>query len=150
MQNERCLITYPTWKKYVVLSKYIEQLRVRDKRQIFQIMRRTNNLTESTFFPFYGFTAGEFSVWQGLSENRKSRRTTKKNASDTLWTCEKYMLYYATGSDTYMKSLFVTPGFKDWCFWTTKLVGLLCGDKSHIWPRLKMVSGIQYCIWIKA
>ena len=80
MQNERCLITYPTWKKYVVLSKFIEQLRVRDKRQIFQIMRRAENLTESTFFPHYGFTAGEFSVWQVLSENRKSRRSTKKGA----------------------------------------------------------------------
>ena len=78
MQNQRCLITYPTWKKYVILSKYIEQLRVRDKRHIFQIMRKTENLNDGTFFPKYGFTAGEFSVWQILSEHRKSRRVSKK------------------------------------------------------------------------
>jgi hypothetical protein len=63
------------------LSKYIEQLRVRDKRQIFQIMRKTVNLSDNTFFPMYGFTAGEFSVWQVLSENRKSRRASRKQAT---------------------------------------------------------------------
>ena len=73
--TERTFITYPTWKKYIVLSKVIEMLRVRDKRHIFHMMRRTENLTHDTFFPTYGFTAGEFAVWQVLSENRKSRKT---------------------------------------------------------------------------
>ena len=73
---ERNFITYPTWKKYIVLSCFIESLRVREKRQIFHIMRRhTDTLDHDTFFPHYGITAGEFAVWQILCENRKGRRT---------------------------------------------------------------------------
>ena len=72
--EERNFITYPTWKKYMVLSRFIEELRVREKRHIFQIMRRSSELSHDTFFPEYGITAGEFAVWQVLSENRKTRR----------------------------------------------------------------------------
>lgn len=76
--DEDCLITYPTWKKYVILSSHIDKLRVRDKRMIFQIMRKTIDLSENTFFPSYGFTAGEFATWQVLAENRKSRKANKE------------------------------------------------------------------------
>ena len=72
--HERTFITYPTWKKYIVLSMFIENLRVKDKRQIFHIMRRTGDLDHNSFFPQYGITAGEFAVWQVLSETRKTRR----------------------------------------------------------------------------
>ena len=74
MQDERTFVTYPTWKKYLVLSRVIETLRVRDKRHIFQVMRLTPDLNHNTFFPHYGFTAGEFAMWQILSEQRKPRR----------------------------------------------------------------------------
>ena len=72
---ERNFITYPTWKKYIIISCFVENLRVKDKRQIFHIMRRSGDeLTSDTFFPQYGVTAGEFAVWQVLSESRKTRR----------------------------------------------------------------------------
>lgn len=72
--EEHRFITYPTWKKYLILSSYIEHLRVRDKRQIFHIMRRQgDSLTHNHFFPQYGITAGEFATWQILSDNRKTR-----------------------------------------------------------------------------
>ena len=71
--SERTFITFPTWKKYIVVSCFIESLRVKDKRQLFHIMRKTSNLSHDTFFPRYGVTAGEFSIWQILSETRKSR-----------------------------------------------------------------------------
>ncbi len=75
--SERSFITYPTWKKYIVLSCFIESLRVKEKRQIFHIMRRNHSILDhNTFFPLYGITAGEFAVWQVLSENRKGRRKT--------------------------------------------------------------------------
>ena len=46
---ERNFITYPTWKKYIVLSCFIESLRVREKRQIVHIMRRhTDTLDHDT------------------------------------------------------------------------------------------------------
>ena len=73
--GERSFITYPTWKKYIVVSYFIESLRVREKRQLFHVMRRHHDtLDHNSFFPQYGITAGEFAVWQVLSENRKTRR----------------------------------------------------------------------------
>ena len=75
MQSDRSFITYPTWKKYIILSCYIESLRVKEKRQLFHIMRRFSaSLDHNSFFPQYGITAGEFAVWQVLSDNRKGRR----------------------------------------------------------------------------
>lgn len=78
MQNEHTFITYPTWKKYIVVSCFVESLRVKEKRHLFQIMRRTPSLSHDTFFPTYGITAGEFAIWQILSENRKTRKTKEK------------------------------------------------------------------------
>lgn len=75
MQNEHMLITYPTWKKYIVISYFVESLRVKDKRHIFQIMRRCAHLNHDTFFPEFGICAGEFAIWQILSDNRKTRTT---------------------------------------------------------------------------
>jgi len=74
MQNEQSLIMYPTWKKYIVISYFVEQLRVKDKRHMFHVMRKESNLSHDTFFPYYGITAGEFAIWQILSETRKTRR----------------------------------------------------------------------------
>lgn len=73
------LITFPTWCKYIVISCYVEALGVREKRQIFQIIRRAPYLTHDTLFPYFGITAGEFSVWQVLSDHRKHKRSTKKS-----------------------------------------------------------------------
>ena len=74
MRDERHFITFPTWKKYIVLSRTIENLRVRDKRHIFYVMRNMTSLSHNTFFPAYGFTAGEFAMWQVLSDTRRPRK----------------------------------------------------------------------------
>ena len=71
---ERSFITFPTWKKYLVMASFMERLRIKDKRQLFHIMRHTDCLSHDTFFPSYGITAGEFSVWQVLSDSRRNRR----------------------------------------------------------------------------
>lgn len=77
MQNEHTFITHPTWKKYIVISCFVEGLRVKDKRHLFHIMRKsTKSLSHDTFFPTYGITAGEFAIWQILSESRKVRKKT--------------------------------------------------------------------------
>ena len=78
MQNEHTFITYPTWKKYIVISCFVESLRVKDKRHLFHIMRKSDQLSHNTFFPLYGITAGEFAIWQILSEHRKSRKKDEK------------------------------------------------------------------------
>ena len=79
MEEEHSFITYPTWKKYMILSSYIEGLRVKEKRHIFHIMRRHGEgLNHDSFFPQYGFTTGEFAVWQVLTEHRKSRNRRRE------------------------------------------------------------------------
>lgn len=78
MYSECSSMNYPTWKKYIVLSKTIENLRVKDKRNLFQLMRVKENVSEDTFFPSYGFTAGEFATWQVLKDTNSRK---KKNAT---------------------------------------------------------------------
>lgn len=74
MEGDSSLITYPSWTKYIVLSKVIDSLTVKDKRTIFNIMRKTPNLSQDTFMPTFGFTTGEFAIWQILSTATKSTR----------------------------------------------------------------------------
>ena len=84
MQHEQNLITYPTWKKYIIISYFVESLRVRDKRHLFQIMRKSPMLTHDTFFPNYGITAGEFAIWQILSESRKPRKKAESHEKSEI------------------------------------------------------------------
>lgn len=74
MYPEYSSINYPTWKKYIVLSRTIESLRVKDKRNIFQMMRVKEDVNEDTFFPMYGFTAGEFATWQVLKDANSRKK----------------------------------------------------------------------------
>jgi len=73
-QNKSDFVTYPTWGKYIVISRVIESMTVRDKRIIFQIMRTFPDLTHNSLLGEYGITAGEFSMWQILSEQRRPRK----------------------------------------------------------------------------
>jgi hypothetical protein len=78
---------YSTFRKYEILYDVIKDFSVKDKRRVFAEMRTTNiNVTPDTFFPQYGFTAGEFSTWAVLTENNRKKYNrkskTKKNPSD--------------------------------------------------------------------
>ena len=66
-------VTYPTWKKGIVISHSIERLVVRDKRLIFSVLR-AGDATHDTFFPAFGVTAGMFCTWQILNECKRKRR----------------------------------------------------------------------------
>ena len=68
---ERDLLTYPTWERYTVLAHIIAHLPVRDRRQIFQHVRRFDPPSADIFFPEYGFTLSEFAVWHILSDVRR-------------------------------------------------------------------------------
>ena len=71
MENSSC---YPTWTKTAVFRAYIERMRVREKRRVFNIMRMPG-MTADTFLPAHGFTLGEFSCFQVLSDStRRSGR----------------------------------------------------------------------------
>ena len=61
-----------TYQKIAVMRDAIAHLEVRDKRSIFLLMRTAaDQLTVDTFFPAYGFTAGEFAVGQVLAEHSR-------------------------------------------------------------------------------
>ena len=61
-------VNYPTWKKYVSLSMYIQNMKVREKRAVFHVMRGAG-VTHNTFLPAFGVTVGEFSTWQVLKHH---------------------------------------------------------------------------------
>ena len=71
IEDERSMITYPTWEKYTVLSQSIFGLTIREKRAIFQMARSASPLTADLFFPAFGITFSEFAVWYTLGEQRK-------------------------------------------------------------------------------
>lgn len=57
------MATYPTWERYTVLAHVVSQLTVRDRRLIFQLVRKEGErATGDLFFPRYGFTLSEFAV----------------------------------------------------------------------------------------
>lgn len=54
--------------RYNALLNYVMSLRVKEKRRVYVLMRNMPNLTVDVFFPHHGFTAGEFSFFQVISE----------------------------------------------------------------------------------
>ena len=65
------LLTYPTWRKHLILSSSISSITIKGKREIFGLMRKEKN--HDAFMPRYGFTPGSFCVWQILAEPKRSR-----------------------------------------------------------------------------
>ena len=66
-------IRHPTFRKFSVLARVVAGLSVKDKRLIYQLMRKEDDtVDQNTLLPHFGITFGEFSVWQVLGEqNRK-------------------------------------------------------------------------------
>ena len=71
MPMDQQLLTYPTWERYTVLAAYISRMSVKDRRKIFQMVRRIDHDWHDVVFPDYGFTFSEFAVWYTLSGARK-------------------------------------------------------------------------------
>lgn len=77
---ERELITYPIWKRYTVLSSVVTNLPIRDRRKIFQNIRKYP-ISSDMFFPNHGFTLSEFAVWHILGDTRRKNVRCEKNVS---------------------------------------------------------------------
>ena len=67
-----------TWKKYVSMKHFVRDMRVKDKRQIFQIIRSNQSCTHDSFLTDFGLTAGEFCIWQVLNENTRKKTTRSR------------------------------------------------------------------------
>lgn len=64
----------PTWRKLTILSCAVEDMRIRDKRRIFQLMRGAD-MHEDVFLPHIGLTLSVFATFQVLSDSQ--RRTQR-------------------------------------------------------------------------
>ena len=61
----------PTWSKYIVLSRHVADLTMRDKRVVFMLMRNTEGCTSDWFIPRLGITMGEFCVFHTIGSKGK-------------------------------------------------------------------------------
>ena len=74
---ERKLLTWPTWERYTVLAHAIATLSVRDRRNLFQLIRNESAPTPDLFFPQYGFSLSEFAVWHILNDKRRKNMSPR-------------------------------------------------------------------------
>lgn len=65
-----------TKNKYASLFSFVQNMRVRQKRNLFFILRSTDNMSPDVFLPLYGMHCGEFACFQILSEH--CRKENKK------------------------------------------------------------------------
>jgi len=71
-------LTSATKQKYLAIYESVRQMRVRDKRNLFCILRQCRDVTPDTFLPSYGLHCGEFACFQILAEH--SRKEAKDRA----------------------------------------------------------------------
>jgi len=63
--------------KYNMIYEKINTMRVKDKRIIFGLMRSPQTVNADLFLPYYGFTLGDFAIFQILTENCRKRRQSQ-------------------------------------------------------------------------
>lgn len=71
----------PTWAKYIVLSRHVSDLPMRDKRMVFTHMRNIEGCTSDWFIPRLGMTMGEFCVFHILGANSRQANAGGASAS---------------------------------------------------------------------
>jgi hypothetical protein len=64
-----------TKEKYLGQFEAVKSMRVRQKRNVFFILRQCESLSTDTFLPSYGLHCGEFACFQILAE--QSRKESK-------------------------------------------------------------------------
>lgn len=62
-----------TYRKYIIMAWVIEKLSVKQKREIFKLMRTCVEADHNTFLTKYGFTIGEFATFHILTEKDRKR-----------------------------------------------------------------------------
>ena len=65
-----------TKEKYNRVFRYVRNMKIRQKRHLFYVLRHVPNVNTNTFLPQFGLHCGEFACFQILSEH--SRRESKK------------------------------------------------------------------------
>jgi hypothetical protein len=71
-----------TKEKYRGQLEFVKNMRVRQKRNIFFILRQCQDISPDTFLPCYGLHCGEFACFQILAEH--SRKDARGDAPSSL------------------------------------------------------------------
>lgn len=79
-------ITFPTWKKYVIMESVMRDLGIRVKRRFFAHIRNTPDVSCDHYHTTAGVFFGDFSVWYYLNNTGKSKTRRSKNTSLTSLT----------------------------------------------------------------
>ena len=76
------LLNAATKEKYMRIFKFVQAMRVRQKRHLFYVLRHVPDVSTDTFLPEFGLHCGEFACFQILSEH--SRKEVKRDQEATL------------------------------------------------------------------
>ena len=71
-----------TNEKYKRLFRFVQSMRVKQKRHLFYVLRHVPEISTDTFLPEFGLHCGEFACFQILSEH--SRREGKREHENSL------------------------------------------------------------------
>lgn len=58
-----------TYSMHNELYRSIYTLKIKDKRDIFKVMRVSDDVTHNSFLTTYGITAGQFAIYHILTDN---------------------------------------------------------------------------------
>jgi hypothetical protein len=65
-------LTFPVWKRYIYTSKVVSNLSVKQRRDIFNTVRKIADT--NVFFPKHGITFSEFAIWYILDDTEKKNK----------------------------------------------------------------------------
>jgi len=71
-----------TKDKYQGQFEFVRQMRVRDKRTLFAILRKSEAVTANTFLPSYGLHCGEFACFQLLAEHTRKEAKGRTDGTE--------------------------------------------------------------------
>ena len=72
-------------QKYDIMLQYVQQLKIKEIRQLFSYFRKINDENSNVFFPAFGLTAGEFSVLYVQNMSNKLRQKQVVKGTDDVW-----------------------------------------------------------------
>ena len=62
-------VSYAAWAKYMVISRYVHSMPIRNRRIVFALMREHCDLGGEMFMPHIGVTAADFCVFHVLGSS---------------------------------------------------------------------------------
>ena len=76
---EADVLNAATKEKYMRFFRFVQAMRVRQKRHLFYVLRHVSDVSTDTFLPAFGLHCGEFACFQILSEHsRKEGKEGKR------------------------------------------------------------------------